>query len=163
MEQADPYSFEINLNKIKIAIYLILLMFVLTSIACRSQTEYVQIEESEWNQEEIETARVLSDNMLSAQKNGGYYSLTSDEATPQMVEGLNESVQKDSYKTIKKLFGDYKDLEFEMLMASRGGDTYKIYRFKGVFESEADVEVRAVLDDKGKLAGFFVKPWRDTL
>jgi hypothetical protein len=84
------------------------------------------------DQEELERAKNLSDKLLTAQKIGGYYSFSKNEATPEMIEGLNETVQKESYKQIKTLFGDYKALNFESLMESTHGETYKVYRFKGV-------------------------------
>jgi hypothetical protein len=31
------------------------------------------------------------------------------------------------------------------------------------FESDAAIEVRAVLNNKGELAGFFIKPWMEQL
>ena len=48
-------------------------------------------------------------------------------------------------------------------MISTQGPHYEIYRFKGNFDLNADVEIRTVLDAEGKLAGFFVKPWKDSL
>jgi hypothetical protein len=80
-----------------------------------------------------------------------------------MIEGLSESVQKESYGTIKNLFGDYEDLNFESLMESTDENKYKVYRFKGNFETSSDVEVRTILNKEGKLAGFYIKPWNEKL
>lgn len=147
----------------KKVIYLLLISFNLVLSSCQSQTDYIKVSESEIDQEELNFAKDLSHKILTEQKKGGYYNLTENEATSKMAEGLNESLQKASYKKIKALFGDYKDLKFESLMIGTKGNKFKIYRFKGVFDSGSDVEVRAVLNNKRKLAGFFIKPWKETL
>lgn len=147
----------------KKAHYSAIFFLVLTAMGCQSQTEYVKVNPSQVDRKELEFAQKLSHNLLLAQKNGGYYRLSKKEATTQMLEGLHKSVQKQSYGTIKSVFGDYQGLNFESLMKSTGTDTYQIYRFKGNFVNSPEVEVRAVLDANGKLAGFFVKPWREKL
>ncbi|GAA4233650.1 hypothetical protein GCM10022291_11180 [Postechiella marina] len=98
-----------------------------------------------------------------AQKVGGSYKLSSTEALPVMVKSLSENVQKQSYAKIKALFGDYKGLEFHSIKEIVKGETYEIYRFKGDFEFNSETEVRVVLNKEGKLSGFFVKPWNNSL
>ncbi len=144
-------------------IYLLLISFSLTLTNCQSQTDYVKANTSDIDKEELSLAKNLSNKILTEQKKGGYYILSSDEATSKMSEGLNEALQKKSYEQIKSMFGDYKGLKFESLMIGTKGNKYKIYRFKGYFDSESDVEVRAVLNNQKKLAGFFVKPWKENL
>ena len=111
---------------------------MLTSVSCQSQTDFVKVDKTKVDKEEFELVKNLTDKIITAQKNGGYYSLTENEAAVQMIEGLNESVQKESYGKIKNLFGDYKDLNFESLMESPDGNKYRIYRFKGNFERNSD-------------------------
>jgi len=147
----------------KEAIYSVILLFVLTSVSCQSQTDFVKVDKSKVDKEQLELVKNLTDKILTEQKDGGYYSLSENEATVQMIEGLSESVQKESYVTIKNLFGDYQGLSFESLMESTDENKYKIYRFKGNFETSSDVEVRAVLNKEGKLAGFYIKPWNEKL
>jgi hypothetical protein len=147
----------------KEAIYSAILIFVITSVSCQSQTDFVKVDKSKVDKEEFELVKNLTDKIITAQKNGGYYNLTENEATVQMIEGLNESVQKESYGKIKNMFGDYEDLNFESLMESTDGNKYRIYRFKGNFETNSDVEVRAVLNKEGKLAGFYIRPWKEKL
>jgi hypothetical protein len=121
------------------------------------------VENYEIDKEEFNFAKGLSQKILNEQKKGGFYNLSENEATPQMSEGLNESLQKKSYAKIKSLYGDYRDLNFESLMIGSRGYKYRIYRFKGDFESGSDIEVRAVLNQNKKLAGFFIKPWKEEL
>ena len=132
--------------------------------ACISQNDFARVAESELDTQKIAYASQLADRMLNAQKEGRYYALRENEATRQMIDGLNEKAQKKSYMSLKAIFGDYKDLEFDHMMKSKSGSYLGVYRFKGSFEHQkADVEIRVVLDDQDKLAGFFVRPWREGL
>ncbi len=120
-------------------------------------------EPAEANPEELEIAKELTHRILTEQSKGSYYPLTQDEATAAMIEGLSESVQKDSYKQIQGLFGDYKEVEYKEVLENTEGDKYKIYRFKGHFETDANIEVRTIMDAQGKMAGFYIKPWSDKI
>ncbi len=141
----------------------IILLFITTSVSCQTLSDFKKVDKPSLNTKEIESVKKLSEEILTAQKNGGYYKLTENEATKEMINGLNKTVQKSAYKQVKNLFGDYQGLKFKSLLANKKDPKLSIYRFKGLFESESNVEVRAVLNDKGKLAGFFIKPWKDSL
>ncbi len=141
-----------------------ILLFSLSLLGCQAQQDYVKVEDSEVDKNKLEFATSISDQILSAQKDGGFYALSNEEAIEAIVTGLDEKLQKDTYTQIKSLFGDYQGLEFDHLMRSVGEPSYEIYRFKGIFEKpDSEIEVRAVLDSKGKLAGFFIKPWQQQL
>ena len=114
-------------------------------------------------QDQREFAQNLSVKILTAQKEGGFYKLNNNEASLSMVNAFTESVQKNAYEQIKSLFGEYEDLNFHSVLSITSDDAYDIYRFKGVFAFDLDVEVRVVLNGDDKLAGFFVKPWKETL
>lgn len=139
----------------------VLLIVILVFIGCQNKNKN-DTNSTAFNGQ-IESVKGLSNNILTAQKNGDFYKLSEKEATLKMVNGLNEIVQKESYKHIKKLFGDYQGLKFESVEDVMEVETYKVYRFKGDFELGLDVEVRSVINAEGKLAGFFVKPWQDNL
>ena len=138
-----------------------LLAFSLAS--CQSDSKYIRVDDAEINKTNLDFATTISKKMLLAQKEGGFYALTEKEATEKMVAGLNESLQKQSYQQIKSAFGEFQDIRFNQLMKPTDGTLFEIYRFKGKFNPDAEVEVRTVLDANGKLAGFFVKPWKETL
>ncbi len=111
----------------------------------------------------MEKAKILTEKMLEAQKKGGYYKLNNQEAITKMVYGYNSDTQKSSYDQIKGVFGEYEGIEFDHLLKPKDGTLHKIYRFKGKFSSSANVEVRTVLDGQNKLAGFFVKKWKENI
>jgi len=144
-------------------IHLTIALFFTVVASCQSDPKYIKVDASEIEKDRLEIALNLSKNILSAQKEGGFYELSDKEATPKMKSGLDESLQKQSYQQIKSAFGEYQDLDFDHMMKPVDGTLYEIYRFKGKFNPDANVEVRAVLDAEGRLAGFFVKPWKDNL
>ncbi|MCL5127544.1 DUF3887 domain-containing protein [Algibacter sp. L4_22] len=113
--------------------------------------------------DKFEFVEHLSDNILKSQKSGGFYPLSTDEASPKMISELDEKLQKETYLQIKDLLGHYESLKFHSMVIKDTNGRYEIYRFKGGFKLGSDVEVRAVLDTNGKLAGFFVIPWKDAL
>lgn len=139
------------------------LVVVFVFISCKNNTKKRNDLISIDSNAQIESVKKLSHNILTAQKNGVFYILTNNEATPEMVAGLSYEVQKDSYNQIKNTFGEYEDLKFYSIAEVEKGKTYKIYRFKGIFELGLPVEVRSVVNSEGKLAGFFVKPWQNKL
>ena len=142
-----------------------LVLFLFTTlfglVACNSQNDLTRVDPSEVDEEKVELAEALSDRILRAQREGGYYEFKEYEATEDMVNGLSEEAQKKAYKGIKRLFGEYQNLEFDHMMRTSSGDYYGIYRFKGRFDNQkSEVEVRAVLNKQDQLAGFFVRPWK---
>lgn len=144
-------------------IILLLVIVILGFTSCQNKTSEKKNNTSSTNNERVEFAKNLSHKILTAQKSGQFYKLSEEEASLRMINGLSERLQKASYKQIKNLFGDYKSLKFESLVEIIEAEKYEIYRFKGEFEANSNVEIRAVLNTEGKLSGFFVKPWKDTL
>ncbi|NJX16033.1 hypothetical protein [Tamlana crocina] len=134
---------------------LIFLFFALLLVNCQYG------EKAQGDDYQAEFAKSISHKLLSSQKEGGFYELTKEEATERMIQGLNEAVQKESYKRIKQAFGNYKNLELDTIFAIKEDQTYHVFRFKGEFEVNEKVEIRTVLNLEGKLAGFFVVPWKE--
>lgn len=128
-----------------------------------SQSTSNALSKPETEVEHLKFAEEISRKLLDAQSKGGFYALTEDEATPEMVNGLNATLQKSSYQQIKSALGNYNGLRFHEMVVLDEHAGLEIYRFKGDFSSKLEVEVRTVLDQSGRLAGFFVKPWRDEL
>lgn len=115
------------------------------------------------NKDHLAIATNMAKTILEKQKAGLFHELKKENATIAMVTGLTEERQKSSYQKIKGLFGDYQSLEFHSVKGITQKEKLEIYRFKGNFEQSDDVEVRVVLNSNGKLAGFFILPWKDTL
>ncbi len=134
------------------------------SVSCQSQPKFEKTDPADLDPERVAWVTELSDNMLKAQRAGGFYPLTAEEATEQMITGLNETVQKQAYGQLKAQLGEYQGLELDHMMRSAEEPIYEVYRFRGHFGAgDAKVEVRAVTNADGKLAGFYVRPWKEEL
>ena len=140
-----------------------ILLLTSLSASAQSNTSFKRVAQADIDQQRLEFAEKMAHKLLTAQRQGGYYQLENEQATDQMIAGLGEDMQRQSYTTIKSLFGDFEDMKFDHLMETTQGTTYEIYRFRGVFEKPAQIEIRTVLDAQGKLAGFYIKPWKDQL
>ena len=141
-----------------------LAFFIFSMANCQSSQEFEKVPDSKIDQKKLEFATRLADRIISAQKAGVFYKLSEDEAETKMISALTETVQQQAYEQVKSAFGDYQSLAFDHLMKPTDGTPYEIYRFKGQFEfSNTEVEIRVVLGSEGKLAGFFIKPWKKSL
>jgi hypothetical protein len=145
--------------------YLLLFLGFLPFV-CLSQaeTQYERIPAADINPQRLAFVSNLADRILTAQQGGGYYMLTAQEADVAMRTGLTEAVQKQAYAQLKRSFGEYQGLIFDELLLPTEGTAFEIYRFRGQFGANGSgVEIRAVLNPEGKLAGFYYKPWQNRL
>ncbi len=138
--------------------FLHLMLIVFVVLSCR-ETAFKKVPDSRVVGARLEIAKHLTEEIMGGMSGGNFYKLTTAEASPRMVDKFTKRVQKQSYKQISSLFGEYHSHEFQELWKPKDGSFSEIYRFKGQFASGAPVEIRTVLDRKGKLIGFFIKPW----
>jgi hypothetical protein len=115
------------------------------------------------NKEELEKARRIAENTLSNWREGKYEPRT-DEFTAAMKKASTPARQEAAYQSIKDLFGDYQSLTYVEAVASQDMPQLTIYRFRGAFSAaEKKPEIRVVMNHEGKVAGFWIKPWKDEL
>lgn len=113
--------------------------------------------------EKVKAARGFADRFFSAAREGKTYEFQNDAITA-VIQGLTPQVQKQVYQDIQGKYGDYKSLEYAESWKYNAGQTMTIVRFKGVFDKSNDKpEIRIVLDEANKVAGFWYKPWEDEL
>lgn len=135
-------------------------VFLLPIILAGCGFNHERVPDEDVDPVELQAVQSLTERIMDAMRNGGYYQLTEDEAEKRMVTGLNEERQRSAYEQISGAYGDYRGVKFQHVMRRTDGKKYRIYRFKGVFDPDADeVEIRATVNAKGKLAGFYLKPW----
>ena len=90
----------------------------------------------------------------------GLFEPLGDEATAAVRSGLPPEVLKESYESIKGMYGDFQSMEYAETWVPTDGSLLVIYRFRGRFsKSDAMPEIRVVMDGEGKLAGLWLKPW----
>ncbi len=142
--------------------YFVFPLVLLSFVGCK-ESEYNTVPAADIDQRVLSKAALLSQNILNKQKAGSYYAFSKKDATQAMISGLDEDKQKSAYENIRSALGDFRTLSFHEALTMKDGTAYTIYRFKGTFGEDRIGEIRAVLDAQEKLAGFFVKPWKDKL
>jgi hypothetical protein len=70
----------------------------------------------------------------------------------------------ETYSRLMDEIGNFQSVEYLETWVPITERTMDIIRFKGKFSKiKKDVEIRVVIDNKNKIAGFWVKPWKDNL
>ena len=128
-----------------------------------AQSPFQPVPESKVNLGHKAKARKAAVDTLTNWREGKYEP-RSDDYTDAMKEASTPARQKAAYQNIKALFGDFEDLKYVEAVASKNLPSLVVYRFKGTFTGTRDQpEIRVVIDSEGRVAGFFIKPWRDEL
>jgi hypothetical protein len=144
------------------SITLLISLIFLFCINSYSQA-YKKLADSEVDSKKNEIAKKFAFNYMTAQKNNTFYKFN-DEAIDILKDQLTEERQKAGYTQLKDNFGDFKSLEYSETWIQKDNSSYKIFRFKGDFEKSTNkLEIRVILNESDKVAGFWIKPWADML
>lgn len=147
--------------------YLIFIATVLTIASCSSGNSiggYVEIPKDKIETQRSEIAYKIADDLLRKFQEGKFQELSEEIATDEIRHAYSVEVQKKTYTKIEEIFGNYKSMQLEQQWRSEKEPIYDIFRFRGLFDAyKGTCEVRVVLDKDNKLAGFFIKYWKDKL
>ena len=110
---------------------------------------------------QILQAAQLATQILQAHEQGRFEAL-GPEATEGFRKAFTAEAQRHSYQQIRQLFGTFESLDFVETRSIENQPHLLIYRFRGRY-STASPEVRVVLDQDGKLAGLWIKPWQEQM
>jgi hypothetical protein len=136
-------------------------LLLLMSLALSGQ-DFKKIDEKNIDPKQKEFARKFACDYFSRQVSGSSYQFRTDEATDEMIKSLTPEKQKEVYNQLKSAFGAYKSLDYSQAWLESNSKII-IYRFKSLFGDSNQMEIRVVMNDKGKIAGFFIKPWAENL
>lgn len=146
--------------KFKNLYFVIILLFIIFP-ACSQGFE--KLTEDDVDPQRIALGKKFADDYFTALKAGKTYEFH-DEAIEVLSKTLAPEVQKQVYQNVKDQYGDYQSLEYVETLKSSGAQAMTIIRFKGTFDEHKDKpEIRVVLNEENKIAGFWVKPWEDEL
>jgi hypothetical protein len=111
----------------------------------------------------IAQARAAAVGLLSRWAAGKYEPL-SDAFTEQIRKAMSPESQRKAYAAIKARYGDFKSLAYAEAATSPDHARFIVYRFKGVFSgTKKKLEVRVLMYTSGKVAGFWVRPWKNEI
>ena len=136
------------------------LLFLMSFVL--SGQDFKKIDEKNIDLKQKEFARKFANDYFSKQISGGTYQFKTDEATDEIIKFLTPEKQKEVYSQLKSAFGVYKSLDYSQTWLESNSKVV-IYRFKSLFGDSNQMEIRVVVNDKGKIAGFFIKPWAENL
>jgi hypothetical protein len=146
--------------KLKNVFLIITSFFFITPSFCQG---YEKLSEDKVDQNKVLVAKNFADKFFSTVRDGKTYECK-DEATEMLSQRFTPEVQKQVYQDIQGKFGDYKSLEYAETWKYSGTETMTIVRFKGIFSKSNEIpEIRIVLDQANKVAGFWYKPWEAEL
>jgi hypothetical protein len=149
-----------NINKFRSLLLMSVSFMVFTPSFCQNVEK---LSEDKVDMGKVKAAEGFADRFFSAARDGKTYVFQNDAITA-VVQGLTPQVQKQVYQDIQNKYGDYKSLEYAETWKYNAGEVMTIVRLKGVFSKSADKpEIRIVLDESNKVAGFWYKPWEDDL
>jgi hypothetical protein len=124
--------------------------------------DFKKLDEKSTDKKQMEFAKNFANTYFSKQISGSFYQFSQDEATEDMIRLLTAEKQKQVYAQVKSGFGEYKSLAYAQTW-SDSNSKMVIYRFSGIFGDGNKLEIRVVLNQQGRIAGFFIKPWAENL
>lgn len=125
--------------------------------------DFKKLSDKEVDSVKVEIAQKFATDYLTASKNGTYYQFA-DEAIDVIKNQLTPETQKAVYNQLRDEFGDFQTLEYAETWIQSSNSSMHIIRFKSEFKrSNKKLEVRVVLNESDKIAGFWVRPWSDIL
>jgi hypothetical protein len=134
---------------------------ILMSLTLNGQ-DFKKIDEKNIDTKQKEFARKFATEYFSKQISGSSYQFRTDEATDEIIKFLTPEKQEEVYNQLKSAFGAYKSLDYSQAWLESNSKVL-IYRFKSLFGDSNQMEIRVVVNEKGKIAGFFIKPWAENL
>ena len=109
-------------------------------------------------------AAQLATRILQGHEQGRFETLSPEEATEDFRVGFTAEVQRQSHQTILTLFGAFEGLDYIETRYMESQPHLLIHRFRGRYGAASrPPEVRVVLDRDGRLAGLWIKPWKDEM
>ena len=126
--------------------------------------DFKKLNDSEIDKSKITIARDFAQNYMTTTINKGETYQFKDEALEQLKNGLTPEKQKAIAEQFKSQMGNFKSLTYAETWIQGESKSFLILRFKSEFEkNNVVVEIRVVLNDANKIAGFFFKPWSESL
>ena len=151
---------KLNINRLIISSLTIVMVSTLL-ISCNS--EFKKLPENKTDKSKIEFATKIATSYFTTLKNGNSYDFENN-AIKDFTEKMTPNFQKQTYDQIKKTFGNFESLKYSGTWVEKENNDFQIIRLKGKFENhKTPLEIRVVINSSNKIAGLWVKPWKDNL
>lgn len=154
-EKLEGRSFKLHFG-------VVVLLFIFSVLITGCGSKFDTLPESEVDSEMRTDAERIGSTLLKAHREGCFEPL-GDEASDIMRSSYTPDQQKKSYEHLKSVIGEFESMEYVETCVPKEGQRFYVFRFKGEFSKNKNVEVRIVINEDGKLDGFWVKPWKNKL
>jgi hypothetical protein len=144
--------------------YLIVLIVAISFLlGCKADEFALLLPENE-DKEKISLADSFVNDYFKSINSSGSYDFRFD-GTIEFSKSFTKDTQMETYSRLMDEIGNFQSVEYLETWVPITERTMDIIRFKGKFSKiiKKDVEIRVVIDNKNKIAGFWVKPWKDNL
>lgn len=122
---------------------------------------FLPVPPQEVDQAAQKKAMRAADRLLAGWRDGKFEPLP-DDFTVEMATSFPPEDQQAAYNNLKALFGEFRSLAFAEAVMSPMLPGHIMYRFRGKFSAtNADPEIRVLMNNAGKIAGFWVRHWMD--
>jgi hypothetical protein len=125
--------------------------------------DFKKLNDSETDRNKVLIAQNFASEFFTKLKNGEEFHFQ-DKAIDAIKNQFTAETQKSVYQQIETQFGDFQSLEYAENWIQNSSKSVNIFRFKGEFDKNTKkLEIRVVLNESDKIAGFWIKPWSDML
>jgi len=147
--------------KNRVTILAVLLGVIIVITSCK--LEFKKLSDKKSDKKKIELATDFVNSYFATLKSGNTYNFN-DVSIKAFSDVMTPAVQKQSYNQIIQNFGEFKSAKYSATWVDKANSNLEIIRFKGSFEkSNEPLEIRVVIDENNKIAGFWIKPWKNNL
>ncbi len=134
---------------------------LLTLLVAGCQAKFEKMLDKSVDAAEKARAQDFAQKIYQGCRSGDFVAL-GNEATAEMRTDLSPAKQKQTCGYIQLTYGEFQTMDY--VETWTGGRSAHIYRFKGHFSKVGGTqEIRVVMDKSGKVSGFWLKPWADSL
>lgn len=137
------------------------ILFLFATTSCSQDLR--KLKESETDSKKVELAKEFANSFFTELKNGSFYQF-GDNAIPELKNQMTEANQKALYGQLKDQFGEFVSVDYAETWIQGENKSVQIFRLKSEFNNTKNkLEIRVVLNESNKIAGFWIKPWSDML
>jgi 16S rRNA C967 or C1407 C5-methylase (RsmB/RsmF family) len=122
-----------------------------------------KLDDTKKDTKKVKIAEDFANAFFTKLKEGSFYQFK-DEAIDMMKNSFTEQTQKTVYSQLKAQFGEFESQSYAETWVQKSNGSDHIIRLKGKFSKSVKMlELRIVVNEENKLAGFWIKPWSDML
>lgn len=128
--------------------------------SCSFQNNFKRVPDAQVDKALLQKAERIGIKILENFRQKKYEPLSEADAVEKVRNGFTPEKQEKAHATIKEAFGEFISMEYTETYSN---GELMLFRFRGRYTDKTRPEVRVVMNKEGKLAGFFVLAWKNTL